>query len=238
LGVTRRTPAAWLAVAAIFAAAVGALVLGPIERGESFHHYADQRTWFGIPHAGDVLSNLGFVVVALWFVRRIPAISLAVATIGLGSAIYHWAPSDLRLVIDWAPIGVTLMLVLAIVIADRIGARAGQLAVGIGPLAATAAVGYWLVTGGTGPGDPAARGDMAPYVALQLLGVALPLLLAVVAPGRIAARYLAAAVVCFVAARVLGANDAALLDAIAISGHSLKHVMAAAAAAFALRACS
>jgi len=236
--VTRRTAAAWLAGVAILAAAACVVVLGPIERGESFHRYADQRAWFGIPHAGDVVSNLAFVVVALWSARRVPALGLAVGAIGVGSAIYHWAPGDLTLVLDWVPIGVTLMLVLAIVIADRIGSRAGQLALGVGPLGATLAVGYWFVTGGTGSGELAARGDMAPYVALQLLGVALPLLLAVVAPGRIAARHLTAAVVCFVAARVLGANDAELLEAIAISGHSLKHVAAAAAAAFALRACS
>jgi hypothetical protein len=233
--VTRRGAAAWLTGAAILAAAVCVVVLGPIERGETFHHYADQRTWLGIPHAGDVLSNLAFVVVALHYLRRVPALGLAVACIGAGSAIYHWAPSDTTLVVDWAPIGVTLMLVLAVVIRDRIGARAGQVVQSFGPLAAVFAVGYWLVTGGT-EGD--ARGDMAPYVALQVLGVALPPLLALVAPGRIATRYLLAAVVCFLAARVFGAYDAQLLDAIAISGHSLKHLAAAAASAWVLRACS
>lgn len=232
---TRRGAAAWLTGAAILAAAVCVVVLGPIERGETFHHYADQRTWLGIPHAGDVLSNLAFVVVALHYLRRVPALGLAVACIGAGSAIYHWAPSDTTLVVDWAPIGVTLMLVLAVVIRDRIGARAGQVVQSFGPLAAVFAVGYWLVTGGT-EGD--ARGDMAPYVALQVLGVALPPLLALVAPGRIATRYLLAAVVCFLAARVFGAYDAQLLDAIAISGHSLKHLAAAAASAWVLRACS
>jgi hypothetical protein len=233
---TRRTVAAWLVVVALIAAAIAMVVLGPIERGETFHHYADQRRWLGIPHAGDVLSNLAFVLVALRYVRHIPALAAAVAAIGVGSAIYHWAPSDLTLVVDWAPIGVTLMLVLATVIGDRIGPRSAQVALSAGPLGAVLAVGYWLITGGTGDGD-GNRGDMAPYVALQVLGVALPPLLALAAPGRIATRWLLAAVGCFVAARVLGANDAALLDAIAISGHSLKHVAAAAAAACVLRAC-
>jgi hypothetical protein len=233
--VTRRTVATWLVGTAIVAAAVCIVVLGPIERGASFHHYADQRRWLGIPHAGDVLSNLAFVIVAVRYFRQVPAIAAAVAAIGLGSAIYHWAPSDTTLVVDWAPIGVTLMLVLAIVIRDRIGQRSAHVTLAAGPLAAVVAVGYWLVTGGTGDGD-GTRGDMAPYVAVQLLGVALPPILALVAPGRIAARYLLAAVVCFVVARLLGANDAALLDAIGLSGHSLKHVAAAAASAFVLRA--
>lgn len=229
---TRRSAATWLIGAAIVAAAVCVVVLGPIERGETFHRYADQRRWLGIPHAGDVLSNLAFIVVAIRALREVPVLALAVAWIGLGSATYHWAPSDTTLALDWAPIGVTLMLVLAAVIHDRIGARAGHVVQGSGPLAAVAVVGYWLLTGGTTDG-----GDMAPYVALQVLGVALPPLLALVAPGRVATRYLLAAVACFIAARIVGAYDAQLLDAIAISGHSLKHLAAAAAAACVLRAC-
>lgn len=229
---TRRSAATWLTGAAILVAAVCVVVLGPIERGEGFHRYADQRRWLGIPHAGDVLSNLAFVVVAVRALREVPVLALAVAWIGLGSATYHWSPSDTTLALDWAPIGVTLMLVLAAVIHDRIGARAGRVVQGSGPLAAVAVVGYWLLTGGTADG-----GDMAPYVALQLLGVVLPPLLALVCPGRISRRYLIAAVACFIAARVLGAYDAQLLDAIAISGHSLKHLAAAAAAACVLRAC-
>lgn len=228
---TRRTVASWLTGAAILSAAVCVVVLGPIERGPGFHEYADQRRWLGIPHAGDVLSNLPFVIVGMRWLRHVPVLALAVAWIGVGSAIYHWAPGDTTLSLDWAPIGVTLSLVLAAVIHDRIGSRAGRAAQSFGPLAAVLAVGYWLGTGGTTDG-----GDMAPYVALQLLGVALPPLLALVAPGRIATRFLLAAVACFAAARILGKYDAPLLDAIGISGHSLKHVTAAAAAACVLRA--
>jgi hypothetical protein len=235
--VDRRTAATWFTGVAIVAAAVCVIVLGPIERGESFHRYADQRLWLGIPHAGDVLSNFAFIVVAVRYLRHVPALALAVAWIGIGSAIYHWAPSDTTLALDWAPIGVTLMLVLSAVIHDRIGPRAGQVTQTFGPLAAVIAVGYWLIAGGTGDGD-GNRGDMAPYVALQMLGVALPPVLAIIAPGRINVRYLLAAVGCFIAARILGAYDAQILDAIAISGHSLKHIAAAAAAACVLRACS
>jgi len=229
--VTRRTVATWLTGAAILAAAVCVVVLGPIERGPGFHDYADQRHWLGIPHALDVLSNLAFVIASVRSLRATPVLALAVAWIGVGSAIYHWAPSDTTLSLDWAPIGVTLMLVLAAVIHDRIGPRAGHVVQGFGPLAAVFAVGYWLLTGGTTDG-----GNMAPYVALQLVGVALPPLLALVAPGRIATRYLLLAVVCFLAARMFGAYDGELLDAIGISGHSLKHLAAATAAAWVLRA--
>jgi hypothetical protein len=59
------TRTAALAAGAV-ALAVGALALGAITRGPGFHVYADQRTWLGVPHAGDVLGNLPFVVGGAW----------------------------------------------------------------------------------------------------------------------------------------------------------------------------
>jgi hypothetical protein len=234
----RRAVAGWVVALAVVGAAAAVVVLGPITRGPGFHVYADQRTWIGIPHAGDVLSNLAFLLVAAWLrpaaTTGVPgaiAVCSGVAAIGLGSAAYHVAPSDALLVLDWLPIAITVMLVVAVVVRDRLGDAYGLLAFAAGPIAAVAAVGYWYLTGGTGAG-----GDMAPYVAVQMLGVGLPPVLATVAPGRVAAGWLVAAVGAFAIARAFAARDAAMLDAIGISGHSLKHIAAAGAAALALRA--
>jgi hypothetical protein len=234
---TSRTRGGWLVAGAIAAAAVAVVVLGPVTRGPGFHVYADQRTWRGIPHAGDVLSNLGFLLVAAHYLRHqsraLPGAGAAiggVALIGLGSGAYHWAPCDALLVLDWAPIAITLMIVLSLVIRDRLGDVAGGLARLAGPVAAIGAVIYWYATGGT------EGGDMAPYVALQLLGVGLAPSLALVAPGRIGAGWLVAGVAGFLLARLFARHDAAILDAIGVSGHSLKHVAAALAAGLALRA--
>lgn len=233
----RRWAGGWIVVGAVAAAAAAAIVLGPITRGPGFHVYADQRAWLGIPHAGDVLSNLGFLVVAAFYLRRqstlVPGAGAAitgVALIGLGSGAYHWAPSDALLVFDWFPIVMTLMIVLALVVRDRLGEAFGALARLAGPVLAVGAVGYWYATGGT------SGGDMAPYVAVQLLGVGLAPLLAVVAPGRIKASWLVAGLAGFLVARLFAHHDRAILDAIGISGHSLKHLAAAGAAFLALRA--
>lgn len=208
-----------------------------ITRGPEFHAYADQRTWLRVPHAGDVLSNLAFVAVAVWFARdRRRAVArgawwvcAGVAAIGVGSAVYHLAPSDERLVFDWAPIVVTLALLSATVIYER-DARAGRIALVVAPCVALASVAWWYAGGGT------RGGDMAPYVATQVAGIVLPTVVALVTPGAVGARWLLAGVAGFAVARVCGAYDRELLDAIAISGHSCKHVAAAAAAACALRA--
>jgi hypothetical protein len=237
-----RRSLAWAAVTAAVAGVVVAIVAGPIVRGGEFHRYADDRGWLGIPNAGDVLSNLAFVVVAAWSALQLrlrgariaPRLAWAacagVAAIGVGSAVYHAAPGDATLVFDWGPIVVTLALITSAVIVDRIGARAGAFAAVVAPLAAAGAVAWWWASGGT------AGGDMAPYVAIQAVGIALPPILAIATPGAIELRDLLCAVAGFALARLLASYDADALDAIGISGHSLKHVAAAIAAGFALRA--
>jgi hypothetical protein len=198
-----------------------------ITRGPEFHHYADTRTWLGIPNAGDVLSNAMFLVVALWSTH--PA-RLGVAAIALGSGVYHAVPSDTTLAFDWLPIVLTLAIVNAVVIGDRAGARAGRHASILGPAFAIAAVAWWVASGGTH------GGNMAPYVAVQAVGIALPAVLVATTPGSIRLRFLLVGLIAFAIARLCASYDRALLDAIGVSGHSLKHVVAALAAGCALRA--
>jgi hypothetical protein len=37
-----------------------------IPQAQSYHLFADQLTFLGIPHFFDVTSNVGFLVVGLW----------------------------------------------------------------------------------------------------------------------------------------------------------------------------
>lgn len=218
-------------LAAVAVAVVSVTVT--ITRGPGFHDYADTRTWLGIPHAGDVLSNAAFLAVALRGARRayLPLgrlVCAGVAAIGVGSAVYHVAPGDVLLACDWTPIALTLGLLAAAVIHDRGGP--GRAALIAAPVLAVGAVAWWLATGGTH------GGNMAPYVAVQAAGIVVPPLVALLAPGTADVRWLLAGVLGFAIARGFAAYDRALLDAIGISGHSLKHVAAAQAAACALRA--
>jgi hypothetical protein len=63
-----------------------------------------------------------------------------------------------------------------------------------------------------------------------------PPLIALIAPSRVRASWLLAGVACFALARAAAAYDRELLDAIGLSGHSIKHIIAALAAACALHA--
>ena len=42
-----------------------ALLMPGMAQSESYHAFADQRGWAGLPHAADVLSNLGFLAAGL-----------------------------------------------------------------------------------------------------------------------------------------------------------------------------
>ena len=64
-------------VAIVAAAALAMAAYGPIAAPPGYHDFADQSVAWGIPHAGDVLSNAAFAVVALgavavlWPCRRL-----------------------------------------------------------------------------------------------------------------------------------------------------------------------
>jgi hypothetical protein len=240
-----------LAVVALVAAAALAAVLAPaITRTPAFHRYADQRAWLGIPHAGDVLSNLPFILVGaiglglaipIARTRRTPhtplaiALFLAVTAVGLGSGVYHVDPTDARLAFDWAPIVLTLSFLAALVVSDRIDARAGTIAAVALPVVAIATVAVWYSGGGTGSAT-SAPGDMRWYVITQATLVAIVALAALLpptprSPAALHRGWILLGVAGFLAARGFASIDHALLDAVGVSGHSAKHVLLGLAAA-------
>jgi hypothetical protein len=235
-----RNVAPWILRATIGLAAIAAMLAPPLRRGPGFHDYADQRAWLGLPHAGDVLSNLPFVLVGVLGLARgrrgfaaLPCAGFVL--IGLGSGAYHVAPGDAALAFDWLPIVLTLAWLAGAVIADRQDPRLGVAVAAAGSAAAIAGVLVWWAGGGTTPPG----GDMRWYVTTQALGVAL-VAAAAILPARPGAafdrRWLLAGVTGFLAARALSSSDQCLLDAIGVSGHSLKHLVLGAAAACVLRA--
>lgn len=119
-------------------AAAGLFVYGPIAQPFGYHDFADRSVLFGVPHAGDVLSNVGFAIVGiwgvirLWPVRRNAAITagwpgysvflLALVLTAAGSCVYHLSPNNARLIWDRVPIALACAGLLAAVRAES---RAG-----------------------------------------------------------------------------------------------------------------
>src|SRR5205085_5790332 len=42
------------------------MLASPLPQPTSYHHFADQRSMFGIPNALNVLSNIPFLIVGFW----------------------------------------------------------------------------------------------------------------------------------------------------------------------------
>ena len=63
--ISKRAGVRLLIVITAVVAAIG-LLLPRIPQPQSYHMFADQRSFLGIPNFGDVVSNLPFAVVGLW----------------------------------------------------------------------------------------------------------------------------------------------------------------------------
>jgi hypothetical protein len=189
-----------------------------IAQSQDYHLFADTRRVFGIPNFWNVASNLPFALVGLlglWKLRG-PAARVLFAGVLLtcfGSAYYHWSPGDARLLWDRLPMTLVFMSLLAWVLSEGRSARFSAWLLAVLAIAGVTSVLWWRITG-----------DLRPYALVQF-GSAL-LLLAVTwsTPGR---RYYWSVAALYTAAKLMEAYDGAVYSAIGISGHTLKHVLAA-----------
>ena len=206
-----------------------------------YHPFADQR-WCGkIPNCLDVLSNLAFVVAGSWgivavvvagrrelfvdgWIRRV-YMTLFVGTIfmAVGSAYYHLAPNDDRLVWDRLTMIVVFASLLTALLAERASLRvARRLFVPLLVLGASSVV-YWHWTVARG------HGDIRPYGIFQFGSLFVVLLLVTLWPERYDGdRYLVGVLVASVLAKLFEAADARIWGlGNVVSGHTLKHLAAA-----------
>ncbi|HXG51448.1 MAG TPA: alkaline phytoceramidase [candidate division Zixibacteria bacterium] len=243
----RRGAGRWLPGLLVALAAVGVAGLWFVPRvpqPQWYHEFADRRTLLGIPNFWNVASNLPLALAGAWGLwrcgsaRSLPGLRHAparwmyafffgaVALAGAGSFYYHWQPDNERLVWDRLPIALATMSLLAIVIAEWIDHRAGSrlflplLLLGAGTVV------YWHLTERWG------AGDLRPYLLSQLYAaIAIPLTLLSRPAAYSHGEKLYGALGWYVAARLFELFDARIYAAGEIaSGHTLKHLAAAASA--------
>ena len=222
-----------------------------------YHAFADQRTAWGVPFAMDVLSNLPFAIAGIWGLvglRRLSklaqsstqlSIPKAEPTSGPGaqpalaalffvgllvtavcSSFYHWQPDNAGLAIDRLGMVVAFAGLLGLSVADRISGRAGlataATVLAVGPLS----VMVWSTWG-----------NLLPWALLQGGGMLLIVFLAVcrATSERIPGAWgipLAVVIALYALAKVFELADHPVFELThhLVSGHSLKHAVAALAA--------
>jgi hypothetical protein len=223
-------------VALIAGIAVAALVAlgvhGPIHQAPGYHDFADRRTIWGIHNFWNVVSNLPFLLVALWGVRALRSqaaflqhwertaygvLLSGVALVAFGSAGYHLRPDDATLVWDRLPMTVVFMALLAITIGERINLNAGRLL--LIPLLAlgAASVVYWRFSG-----------DLRWYGLVQYYPLlALPLMMLLFPPRYTGGMGLLGMAGFYALAKVFELLDHRMAALAAMGGHPWKHVAAA-----------
>lgn len=202
--------------------------------------FADDRAWHSLPYAMDVLSNLPFALAGLWGLCQLrqvdgPESSMPGSTLdcawlffigllatAMGSAFYHLAPDTLRLAADRAGMAVAFAGLLGLAVCERISPRAGW-----------AAAWVTLAGGLLAAAVHAETGNVLPWALVQFGGMALVLWLARLSPVAGAAGLRLGWVIgCYALAKAFEMADHSVYELTAqlVSGHTLKHLVAAGAA--------
>jgi hypothetical protein len=216
----------------------------PIPQDSAYHHMADTRPVFGVPNGLNVLSNVPFALVGLFGLVGVfrrhggpgkgrearplgPYVALfgGTALTAVGSAYYHLAPDNARLVWDRLPMAIVCAGLVTLVLAEYVSARAARRLFWPVLAGAAASVGYWRWS------ELQGAGDLRPYVLVQygtLLAIAL--MLALFRGRHRGERYLIAGLLAYGVAKGFEMADAFVfvITQQAVSGHTIKHLIAAA----------
>jgi hypothetical protein len=228
---------------------------GRIPQPEDYHAFADDRTLWKIPNALNVLSNVPFALVGwlgMRFLRRGPSrdpdgpyrpgahtafeslrerpayvlFFLGVFLTAFGSSFYHLKPTTARLFWDRLPMTIGFTALFAAMIAERISIYWSRMLLIPFVFAGIASVVFWKVTEDQG------RGDLRFYLFVQLFPlIALPIMMLLFKPRYSRGGELLAVGVVYGSAKLFEHFDRAIWDALGhtISGHTLKHLIAAVA---------
>jgi len=205
----------------------------PIAQDRGYHLFADTRTCLGLRNFGNVASNIAFLLVGaagtLWCFRN-PAVQavrswtvffLGVALVFFGSGYYHYAPGDESLVWDRLPMTVAFMGLFAALLSEQLGAAFERMLLIPAVLVGIASVVWWKVSD-----------DLRVYVWVQFTPLlVIPYVVAVFRGHYTHRHYLLYGVGLYALAKVAEYYDQNIyaLGSSVISGHTLKHLVAAAA---------
>jgi hypothetical protein len=248
----------WVLLSVTVIVALAAMMAPRVAQPLSYHHFADQRSWLGIPNFGDVVSNLGFAIVGIWGLLVLlrgqdsqdttkaarPRVTFVdpqerwawlivfagMVLVAAGSSYYHLAPDNERLVWDRLPMTIVFMALVDAMITERVSVRAGLTLLPFLLLLGIGSVVQWHFS------EIRGAGDLRFYAAVQIYAVMVLLVVLLLPPRYTRSADLAVVVGFYVLAKLLETFDRIVFSfGYFVSGHTLKHLAAAAAGWWVLR---
>jgi hypothetical protein len=194
-----------------------------------YHQFIDTRYFFGIPNAQDVLSNICFIIVGFLGLTEIlknkkqKTASWIIFFVGIvlvapGSAYYHWSPNNLTLLWDRLPMSIGFMALYIILLSEHISLKCEKL------LPAALIIGFasvltWIITT-----------DLRFYFWIQFSSfITIPMIL-LLYPSRYTHKKLfGLTLLLYGFAKWAEVKDHAIFELTnnLVSGHTLKHILAA-----------
>ena len=214
------------------------ILVPPVSQDLKYHNFVDQRSFAGIPHFWNVVTNIPFLVIGLKgffkiqrqeltgmlpeLFRAYLAFFIGLVLIGLGSGYYHLNPSNSTLVGDRMAITITFMSFLVLIIGESISTKTASRLLFPLIFLGLASVIYWDITENLG------MGDLRFYALVQFLPMLLiPLMLLCYGSCLSGSRWIFAIIMVYGTAKIAEFYDQQIYDLIGFSGHSLKHIIAA-----------
>jgi hypothetical protein len=224
---------------------IGALCVMPsISQDPHYHHFADGRTFIGIPNFLNVVSNLPFLIVGIIGLMKLTQVTsvnspkeamicffVSVILTGLGSAWYHLNPDNNSLLWDRLPMALTFMSLLSAVISLHIEQQRGKKALAPLLILGVTSVLYWYITELNG------HGDLRPYIFVQFFPMLMiPVIMFTHPIDGAKKKILLPMIGMYIVAKYFEYSDHDLYAfGNIVSGHSLKHLFAAGATAAVLK---
>lgn len=215
------------------------ITCSPIPQDLNYHAFGDSREIFGVPNFWNVISSFFFLAVGvsglyqILFIKKFCLIndikivyvvlfSFSVL-IAFGSAYYHLLPGNRTLLWDRLPMSVVFMSFFTIIISEFVSLRAGKLLFIPLICAGVASVMHWYIS------ETQGQGDLCLYALVQFY----PLLLIPVILLFFKSRYTQVnfywALLCLYGlSKVFEYFDVVIFEySNFISGHTIKHMLAA-----------
>ena len=203
----------------------------PFGQDVHYHDFADRRGFFGLPNFFDVTSNVCFLFVGIAGLRLCLrshlgharrawiVLFVGVACVSIGSAYYHWDPSNETLVWDRLPMTLGFMGFFAALLGEYVSHRLGAALLVPALLLGLFSVLYWHWFD-----------DLRLYVWVQFMPLLAVLALMILFRPTYSHQWLLlVALAWYALAKVSEASDRPVFDLTRglVSGHTVKHLLAA-----------